>query len=87
MNIYRINEYDWYMANTFTRAVAAAMSDSELPIDDVVNPMECRKLDDEDLDNIMFTVVPGCKITFRQRLKDLESKGEAITGIFASKEW
>ena len=69
MKIFKMNDYDWWAANSLEDAVADCLSSYGcLPsdIDDVIeDPCE---ISSESLDRLMFTRDDGSKVTFRTEL-------------------
>lgn len=66
MKVFRINEYEWYMAPDLETAIATAMKDSGLSRDEAVD--EPYELSDADLDRLVFACDDGTHCTFRYEL-------------------
>lgn len=82
MKIFKMNDCDWWMAETIEQAVADYKAfGSILDIGDV------RELTDEELDRMRYVdCETGSKMTFRQHMNELVGAGKA-SEFFATTEY
>lgn len=89
MKIFRLNEYDWYAAETLEEAIAGYKELTGVGDDGVDDPWE---LDDEELDRLKFHFTDdneqstGVVMSFRDALAKRIADGEKFPYFFASTE-
>lgn len=83
MKVFRINDYDWYMAGSLDEAINLAVADCGMPRDEVVDrPCE---VSDEAMKELMFFKRDWSKWSFAEELQHQIQAG-AKPGMFASTE-
>ena len=88
MNIYQIDDYDWWIGESLTSCVA----DYLVTYGNDVGVSEARELTDEELDSLIFTdtyeddTPTGTRRTFREQLAVEISIGGEFPRMFASTE-
>lgn len=87
MKIYRINELDYYMANSLNEAVECAAQDTGLQNDEIYDDDFACELTDFDLDNLEYSEeLDNGVIAHRTFREELEAR-EQIPQLFASSEY
>lgn len=85
MKVFKLNDCDWYLANSLEEAIEVAMKDTGLPRDEVVD--DPYELDEEQMNTVMFDNQDGSKWPFAVELQNMIEAGIARPGMFASTEW
>lgn len=84
MKVFKINECDWYMAETLEAAIQQAMEDTGLPRDEAVdNP---REEPPNRMQKLIYTDDDGTRRTFQEELARRVAAG-AKAEMFASTEY
>lgn len=84
MKVFKINDYDWWMAPTLEAAIEAAVQETGIPADELVeDPYE---LTPEAMQRLTFTDDDGSKRTFRQELERRLGEDPRVQ-CFASTEY
>lgn len=83
MTVYRVNDCEWYMANTLEEAIALAVADSGLPRDEATD--KPRELSQEELDRLKFINPDGSRWSFARELQGRTEAGFK-PGFFATTE-
>jgi len=87
MIIYKINETDYYMANTLREAVECAIKDTGLTQEEIYDDDFACELTDFDLDNLEYSEeFDNGVIAHRTFREELEAR-EQIPQLFASSEY
>lgn len=87
MKIYKINECDYYMANSLLEAIECAMKDTGLNEDEIYDPDLACELEDYDLDNLEYSEeLDDGVIAHRTFREELESRNQ-VAQLFASSEY
>lgn len=84
MKVFRINDYEWYMAPTLQEAIQKSISDTRLPEDEATD--DPREITEEALNDLIFVDNDGNKRTFAEELQRRVALGRQ-TEIFASSEY
>jgi len=93
MNIYQLNDYEWYAAETFEAAVVFAMDNCGVSREEAYDESYGDEpLDDADLDGLMFfddiENKETCqKRTFREHLALMVQAGAEFPCFFAGCDW
>jgi hypothetical protein len=64
--VYRLNDYEWWMATSLEEAIAAAMKETGLPRDEASD--DPYELSNEDLQRLIFRDDDGNRRTFAEEL-------------------
>lgn len=83
MKVFKINDYDYYMANSLEEAIQAAMTDSGLSWKEVTDG-GAYNISEAGLDKLIFTDDDGTKRTFREELEQRIAAGTTKAELFAS---
>ena len=87
MKIYKINECDYYMADSLLEAIECAMKDTGLAENEIYDPDLACELEDYDLDNLEYSEeLDNGVIAHRSFREELDSR-EQIPQLFASSNW
>lgn len=85
MKIYKLNEYEWWAADSLEEAKQACLKQTGMDESEAIeDPYE---LSEEEMDNLFFIDDEGPErrtITFQQALDELMSRGQKFPCIFAS---
>lgn len=84
MKVFRINDCDWYMADSLDEAISLAVADYELPQDEVVD--RPREVSAEAMKELMYVKRDWSKWSFAEELQHRIQTG-AKSGMFASTEF
>ncbi|HYF35129.1 MAG TPA: hypothetical protein VD994_07575 [Prosthecobacter sp.] len=84
MKVFKINDCDWYMANTLDEAVALAIAETGLPRDEAVD--DPRELSEEAMNRLQFVNPDGSKWSFAVELQNRIQAGMK-PGFFATTEY
>lgn len=87
MKIYRINESDYYMANSLREAIECAMKDTGLTEEEIYDSDLACELEDYDLDNLeYYEELHNGVIAHRTFREEFESRNQ-VAQLFASSEY
>lgn len=85
MKVFRMNDCDWYVAETIEQAIEKCCEDVRLPAEEAVQDPE--ELSDTDLDRLIFHDEETGTRTFRAELDRIISSGVHVPCLFASTEY
>ena len=85
LRVFRLNDYEWWMAPTLEEAIAKAMAVFSLRADEVADD-GARELTDEELDRFIFVDDNDNRRTFREELERRVAAGDEAD-FFASTEY
>lgn len=83
MKVYRINDCEWYTANSLEEAITLAMEETGMPRDEVTD--RPREVTDEEMNRLKFVNRDGSKWTFAFELQNRIGAGMK-PGFFATTE-
>lgn len=84
LKVFKLNQADWWLAETVEQGVEACCKYYELPQDECID-IEPFEVPDADLDRLTLTDEDGTKKTFREALKDMNLES-GYPSVFASTE-
>lgn len=87
IKIFKLNDCDWYAANTLEEAIAQCAEDTGIPKEEVAD--DAYEVGDHHLDELIFKDEdrPDEEITFRQELQRMIDAGTKFPAMFASTEY
>jgi hypothetical protein len=83
MNIYQLNDEEWWAAETLEGAIDAACSETGLSPDEVAD--EPYQLSKEELNELVFTDDDGTQRTFAEQLQLLNPNEPCIFAVYVSR--
>jgi len=85
MNVYRLNDVDWYMAETLEAAILACEADVGESREEIIS--EPYKLTDEELKTSEFNFEDGTKVSFKEYLEAFIERNDIEPQFFATTEF
>lgn len=86
MNVYRLDDYTWYMGATLDEAIAKAMEDMQLERHEAADE-DAAQVSEEELDRLHFTPDPYNKPEESHSFREELAKREPKAQFFASTEF
>jgi hypothetical protein len=89
LNVYRLNDYEWFIAPTLQSAIEKWKDFTGLNDEDLDDP---KQLTEEELDTMKFCHTdedesPTHSITFRERVAEMIAEGTTDADFFATTEY
>jgi hypothetical protein len=89
LHVFRLNDFEWYLAPSLEAAIAEWKEDTGLTDEELDDP---RQLSEEDLDRLKFCHTdedesPIRTITFRERVAEMIAEGTTGAAFFATTEY
>ena len=91
MKVFRLNDYEWWAAETLEEAKEACLKQTGLDEDEAIDESwEPYEIPDQDLDTLTVTDDEGSErrtVTFRQAIDELTGKGQEFPCLLACSIW
>lgn len=87
INVYMVDDYTWYAAESSDAAIKAAMEDAGCDREDLDE--EIHPVSEEGMNRLIFVEDDEAetKKTFRQKLDEMITEGQTFPCVFASTEY
>lgn len=87
MEIWKLNDCEWYAGDSLGEVIKHACEITGLPVDEVVTFNSIIPLSDKELDYLEFTDNDGQCRSFAKELAEKQRKKHEFPCLFASSEW